>query len=59
MVLITLMTFNLGEAMAFGFFAYSVMHIIKTIRNAAKLNWYLICSAFAIIGSIVIQYLMK
>lgn len=59
MILITVLTFNLGQAMAFGFIAYTYLHISKSIRSKSKLNWYLIVSTIAITLSIVLQFILK
>jgi AGZA family xanthine/uracil permease-like MFS transporter len=59
MILITCITFNLGEAMAFGFFAYSIIHIRSVVSGKMKPNWYLLFSTVAIVLSQVSQYWLK
>jgi AGZA family xanthine/uracil permease-like MFS transporter len=59
MILITCLTFNLGEAMAFGFFAYTVLHVKAVFDKKKKLDWVLIAATVAIDLSQLSQYWLK
>jgi AGZA family xanthine/uracil permease-like MFS transporter len=59
MIVITLLTFNLGEAMTFGFLAYTYIHIKNVFTAKEKINWYFTISTIAILGSTILQFVMK
>jgi AGZA family xanthine/uracil permease-like MFS transporter len=59
MAAVTFATFNLGQAMALGFLAYTVVHFYKVFRGNMKINWWLAGSTVAVILSVILQYIIK